>query len=636
MKPVYKLILPLLLLPILAACSSDPALVEPDAPAAPSIPDGPIELGLVISLGDDNSAAPRLPSRAPAGDYHPGSGAENFIDIAARDFALYIFTAGTSADSPGRPAGSDARLVSRAEITELTPLDGDYNSSKTYTCRFRLDNPAAIFGADGRASFRLVMLANWRAWTLPSGTWADYPILPEGASIDDLYAAAQSTRAYTPDSPVGPTITRDTRIPLFGVQTYTSVDLLANGLTDLTETLHLLRAFAKIEVAAAHPVDNYGSKKITSVAVTRCHATFSALPSRVYDRAHYVRNSHALDYVDHVSIPLASPVAENLPLQHTPTPQFTAKPQTDTDGNGSWIIYLPEYDNTSEGAVASQLSVTFEDGATFLLDFKNYGQLTELPKDEPFDLRRNNWYIYTVNRRNHEITVEVDVQPYAECKMEVGVGLLTDEMGDLMIYMEEDPDHPGTLRLPTSFQDYITINNKQQMFNDLPPIYDEMGDYYAIHRGADGKMETAEIWLKDRDGAKVLSDFEHNDATSQTCSTREVVRYEGLSTFTYYKDKDGDRRQQHNDDHSSIIYDIENGLLYKTHPGKKKFLVESWDEKTGIFYVHFGDTETHYVFREFKKTGAQTGVVKKIDKKTGEEETLTGQPPLDFENQKSI
>lgn len=627
MSFIDRVILSILLL-IAAACSSDP-IAGPEAlpPAPPGVPEGPVELSMLISLGDNERSAAYgdIPSSraTPAdGDYDPGSGYENFIDISARDFALYIFTTG---DAPV--------LLAQATVTSLVPFDGgSYESSKTYTCRFRLDDPASVFDATtGRASFRLVMLANWRAWNLASDRWADYPVIPDGASLDELYRAATSTRSC-PGGGVGPAITPETRIPLFGVQAYTSVDLVNDGLTDLNETLHLLRAFAKIEVYDGPDTQ----KNIASVKLTRSNTLFKALPSRVYDRADYVKGTHAADYVDHVSIPgdaddlasaAPSPVATDLP--------FFSYPQGNS-GKGSWIIYVPEFDNTSASATPLQISVGYGDGNSFLLDFKNYGQLTELPKDEPFDLRRNNWYIYTVNRRNHEITVEVDVQPYAECKMEVGVGLLTDEMGDLMIYMEEDPDHPGTLRLPTSFQDYITINNKQQMFNDLPPIYDEMGDYYAIHRGADGKMETAEIWLKDRDGAKVLSDFEHNDATSQTCSTREVVRYEGLSTFTYYKDKDGDRRQQHNDDHSSIIYDIENGLLYKTHPGKKKFLVESWDDKTGIFYVHFGDTETHYVFREFNKTGAQTGVVKKIDKKTGEEETLTGQPPLDFENQKSI
>lgn len=494
MKPVYKLILPLLLLPILAACSSDPALVEPDAPAAPSIPDGPIELGLVISLGDDNSAAPRLPSRAPAGDYHPGSGAENFIDIAARDFALYIFTAGTSADSPGRPAGSDARLVSRAEITELTPLDGDYNSSKTYTCRFRLDNPAAIFGADGRASFRLVMLANWRAWTLPSGTWADYPILPEGASIDDLYAAAQSTRAYTPDSPVGPTITRDTRIPLFGVQAYTSVDLLANGLTDLTETLHLLRAFAKIEVYDGPETQ----KSIESVALTRSNTLFKALPSCIYDRRDYVTGSYVTDYVDHVSIPgdaYDSPSATpSLVINDIP---FFRYPQGNS-GKGSWIIYVPEFDNTSASAVPSRIRVTFAEDSPDAENYVEFKYYNGPNKDKVFDISRNNWYIYEVTRRNLDVKVTVVVMPYTSVALDPDYGLelekdyipVYDDNGYVMAYYDSKTGiYYGTDKVTVIFNPSWSVDpvNGWYLIHDdngkLIYYYDaSTGQYYDVNR----------------------------------------------------------------------------------------------------------------------------------------------------------
>ncbi len=695
-----------MMLPFMAACSSDPILPEPDAPAAPTIPDGPIELGFVISLGDDTPASPRSgytssrsslsdpsdlsdassfaspaspansragsgsfrPSRAPStpeGGYDPGSGYENFIDIDARDFALYIFTSGTTTDTEATPAGSDSRLVARAEITELTPISPDANgSAKRYTCKFRLENPAAIFDATGRASFRLVMLANWRAWAAPAPDGsapilaADYPAdLPvstpgvpgSGATIDDLYAATASTRAY-PD-PVGPSITRDTRIPLFGVQAYTSVNLVANGLTDLPSTLHLLRAFAKIEVAAA-PSHGYESEKIKSVTLRYCHTTFSAMPSRVYDRAHYVRDSHTLDYVDHVSIPHSVAGGFELPLQHTPTPHFTANPSLDTDGNGSWIIYVPEYDNTSSDATSNWLDVTFGDNKTYKVYFKNYGQLAGVEKDQPFDLRRNNWYIYTLRRRDLELDVEIDVQPYASASMEVGVGLLVDEMGDLMIYMEEDPA-TGELRLPSYFEEYLKLKgDRWTAFQALPAIHDEMGDYYAIHRGSDGSMENAEIWLKDRDGAQVLSDFDGKERWD----TRHVKRYEGLSTFDYIKDRDGERQQQLHSDHSSIIYDTDYGLLYKlyTPDGSiKRFKIESWEgswswDKTkdeavhvpGAFYVDIGeetdqDGKQYYLFRKFDKDGNQTRTVVRVDKETGTK-TEVDRNPTKFVSRKSV
>ena len=194
MYRIYKVILPILMLLLAAACSSDP-LAGPDsapAPVLPVCPEGPVEFGMLISLGDNG--AERSYGDMPAGratpsdgDYDPGAGYENFIDISAGDFALYIFSAGdASASAP--------RLIARAEITGLVPADGGTaESAKRYMCRFRVDDPMLLFDkATAKASFRLVMLANWHAWTLASGRWADYPVLAAGATLDELYAAAGS------------------------------------------------------------------------------------------------------------------------------------------------------------------------------------------------------------------------------------------------------------------------------------------------------------------------------------------------------------------------------------------------------------------------------------------------------------
>lgn len=628
MNIIDRVILSSLLL-IGAACSSDP-LAGPETlpPALAGVPEGPVELSMLISLGDNEMGATYgdipAPRATPSdGEYDPGSGYENFIDISARDFALYIFTAG---DAPA--------LVAQAAVTGLVPADGgSYESSKTYTCRFRLDDPAAIFdAATGRASFRLVMLANWRAWPLASGSWADYPMLGAGASLDDLYRAASSTRSC-PAGGTGPAITRETRIPLFGVQAYSGVDLAADGLTDLAETLHLLRAFAKIEVYDGPETQ----KAIESVTLTRSNTLFKALPSRVYDRADYVKGTHALDYVDHVSIPgdaddaataAPTPVATDLP--------FFRDPQGNS-GKGSWLIYVPEFDNTSAAAVPSRIRVGYGDGSNFLVDFKNYGQLTGMAKDEPFDIRRNNWYIYSINRREHNITVELDVQPYAECKMDASLGLLADDMGDLMVYMVDEVDSEGKptgqLKLPDTFVAYLNEYHKSLPTDDAGnrlEYHPELGDYFAIHRLSDGTMAGSVVWLKDGDSDRVMTNFAEKDDNSQECSTRVVYVYDptGVSYTVEYKDIDGHVRRQHNTDHSSLIYHPEFGLAFKTYPDKKIYEVESWDEDSGIFYVHFGDTDTHYVFREFNKEGKQTGTVIKVDMLTGERETLTGQDPI--------
>lgn len=603
MYRIYKVILPILLL-LAAACSSDSISGPDSAPVPPACPEGPVEFGMLISLGDNDGERsygdmPSGRATPTDGDYDPGAGYENFIDISAGDFALYIFTS----DDASAAAPS---LIARAEITGLVPADGGTSESpKRYLCRFRVDDAKLLFDTTDKASFRLVMLANWHAWTLASGQWADYPVLAAGATVDDLYRAVGSTRSF-PKSAVGPELKRDTRVPLFGIHQYSEVELMANGLTDLKETLHLLRAFAKIEVYDGPDTKRY----IESVTLTRCNSLFKCMPSRVYDKGDYVTGSHTTDYVDHVSIPGDDADADGaaVPDVFTDIPFF--KHTDSISRKGSWIIYVPEYDNTSASATKAQIKVTYTDKCSFVLDFKNYGQLATPEKDAPFDISRNNWYIYSLNRREHDIKIELHVQPYAECKVEPGLGLLADEMGDLMVYMVFD-EESGEWVFPDTFQEYIEKYEKElptaENSNKQLVYMREMGDYYAIHRGTDGTMKGSEIWLKDRDGDRVLTNFAPKDDNSDDCSTRKVIAYIGPHQEVCHKDRDGDIRCQHNHNHSSVIYDDEKGLCFKDVYGKR-YPVESWDETTGIFYVRAESADgTKYIFIEYDRTGKETG-----------------------------
>lgn len=588
-----------ILLTLLAACSS-----SYDAPIVPEpeIPSGPIELGVLISMGDAADDGYGTMSRsgyaAPAtGDYEPGAGYENYIDIAAGDFALYIFSL-------------DNKLISRADITALLPAaPGTLQSSKKYMCRFRLDNPKLVINSDTRlAAFKLVMLANWQAWPLADSSWGNYPVLSADSHIDDLYADIAATRTYA--GPIGPAITAETRIPLFGVGSYSGITLSSSpdNPTQLLESMHLLRAFAKIEVRPAEE----SSVAIETVTLTRANALFKTLPSAVYDRDGYIPG-WPTDYVSHVSVPYNAGVLTDLLFPKV----------TDRD---CWVIYVPEYDNLIAPDLKSQIKVTYKDGNSFLVDFKNYGSLSGLENDEGFNIRRNNWYVYELNRTQHDVTVELDVQPYALCEVEAGLGLLTDELGDLKVYMEEDPDNPGKLKLPDTFQKYLDTYKKTlpTILDDKEPptlleYHDKLGDYYAIHRTGDGTMKNAEIWLKDCDGARVLSNFSAQNTNDPDCSTRAVREYITLTdSIDYNKDKDGDRRMQHNTDHSSLIYDTKDGLLFKTYPDKKRYQVESWDRDAKTFYVRAtNETGTLYVFTEYGPDGKETGNVKYIDIATG-------------------
>ncbi|MDE5706154.1 hypothetical protein [Muribaculum sp.] len=466
MYRIYKVILPILLL-LAAACSSDSISGPDSAPVPPACPEGPVEFGMLISLGDNDGERsygdmPSGRATPTDGDYDPGAGYENFIDISAGDFALYIFTSG---DAPS--------LIARAEITGLVPADGGTSeSSKRYLCRFRVDDAKLLFDTTGKAYFRLVMLANWHAWTLASGQWADYPVLAAGATVDDLYRAVGSTRSF-PEKAVGPELTRDTRVPLFGIHQYSDVDLMANGLTDLDETLHLLRAFAKIEVYDAPDT----KRAIESVSLTRCNTLFKCMPSRVYDKGDYVTGSHTTDYVDHVSLPGDDADADGAaaPGVSTDIPFF--KYSKGNSGKGSWIIYVPEYDNTSASATKAQIKVTFSGDFPDSEDYVDFKYYSGNQKDVEFDISRNNWYIYQINKSiDSDVKVTVVVLPYSSVILDPDYGLeiekdfipVYDDNGYIMAYYDY---HTGI---------YYGTDKVTVIFNPSWSI-DPVTGWYLIH-----------------------------------------------------------------------------------------------------------------------------------------------------------
>lgn len=120
-----------------------------------------------------------------------------------------------------------------------------------------------------------------------------------------------------------------------------------------------------------------------------------------------------------------------------------------------------------------------------------------------------------------------------------------------------------------------------------------LDDYYAIVLPSVGLVRASEIWIKDKDGCRVMSNFEANIIDDNPeigydagCSARKVRDFGYNPPIDYYKDKDGYRRLQHNNDHSSIVMNDSEVILFKTAirnddnsiSNGPKYLVEKWDE----------------------------------------------------------
>lgn len=351
-----------------------------DEPAPDRIPGGNgspeiFHTGFSITVSDTSGPGTGS-SRAPGflGDgYDTGDGYENYIDLPGENFRFYFF--------------DDAnRLVAPIEVEAVLPT-GQTETSKTYYVSG--ETAADIRGA----RVKVVALANW----------PEYPsageLVPGATTIADLCLARY---AFDPARMMP---SRQNLIPLYGV-----TDLLTLDFDQLNHaeigTIHLLRAFAKIEVLK-NPETTID---IDSVFVVRYNDAGFCAPLGVNSQADYVHGSYDKDYVNTPHIPSGAERQGEIPMVKTES--------------GSFVAYVPEYRNlAASGAERPKkeralLRVRFKGmtGACDTVEFKFYSG-----DKGHFDLLRNYWYRFTLSK---ELEPMVQMVPYNEVDLEPDFGLV--------------------------------------------------------------------------------------------------------------------------------------------------------------------------------------------------------------------
>lgn len=218
-------------------------------------------------------------------------------------------------------------------------------------------------------------------------------------------------------------------------------------------------------------------------------------------------------------------------------------------------------------------------------------------------------YDYTLTKYTGtaDVNIEVDIQPYANQELKIDFGLMRDEQGDLMVLPEKDVN--GNDSLPQYFLDYLKAYGKDTIFDSFPLGSLVAGDYYAIHRGQDGELKNAEIWLKDIDGAHVLKNFSKKDDNDENCSTRYVELYFGLDKYYYHKDRDGDRRLKHYPNHWSIVLDRKDYMIFKSGDNTERYEVASFDkDNPNEFYIVPSPAEDNDNYFFIKVTISEDGI----------------------------
>lgn len=215
-----------------------------------------------------------------------------------------------------------------------------------------------------------------------------------------VFANCADITSETDLSALSYTYSENMDIPMWGVITQTLS--LEPGSRQELDDISLLRAFAKVEVSM--DVESY---TLQSVSIDNSNKQGYCLPK---DYAS-VSDTKELDREEDINITTFNPYKDSEKIED----------RTFTNENGTYYIYLPEYDNGTE---AAKIEVTVKNNTTneekkYELEFKDYEN--GAPTGDPYDIVRNHIYRYTITGVNDgKLTFEYKVLLWEEVESAIG------------------------------------------------------------------------------------------------------------------------------------------------------------------------------------------------------------------------
>ena len=200
-------------------------------------------------------------------------------------------------------------------------------------------------------------------------------------------------------------------IPMWGIGTY-EIDLIQQLIVDLDEPIYMLRSMAKIEVTLNQTVYAEGYR-ITSATLNKYNTQGYVVPTLpvttgdnpVVDWSKLTNptslsTANVFREYESLAVTLSNPISKSF----------------SENEKGSYVIYVPEYDN--DGSL--DITLGLSNGTT---DITNSLETNKIklnvysngkPTNTPIDLVRNHWYQYTINKVNDGANIDVtcQVQPW--------------------------------------------------------------------------------------------------------------------------------------------------------------------------------------------------------------------------------
>lgn len=311
-----------------------------------------VKLQLQLSLPMDASART---TRMTSG-FEAGSKYENYINFNdVNSYRIYFFS--TDDNYIARFIPSKTVM---AEATEYT----------LYSVEGEVPEDVLQRASNNPMDFKIVVLANWENYEEPKA----------GSTLETICNADLAQFKILESFKLG----EENLIPFYGVNEYEDVPVQYGGTITLKESIPLLRAMAKVEVVL-NKEDELNTEEMSFSHVTLhgynlkgyCAPMNGAYPPNGHIGLHLIRGQNEEGSIN-----------KTIPFLQT---QSDNKKET-------WIAYVPEYDNKSNGDNAAYIELRFDiqtetDEKDFVIHFAD--DQTDIEKTS-FDITRNHLYRFNV------------------------------------------------------------------------------------------------------------------------------------------------------------------------------------------------------------------------------------------------
>ena len=599
---------------LMTACVSDNEISQPENPADKE--EG-ITLEFTMLTRNAESAGLSRSDINPTRGTEIGFSAENYLNLDNLTFLLF----------------DEDRTMLRSFIPEISVADEETGPYIKYRVRTFLHDKYFLRATSQNITFSIVVLGNYTELSPENFNFhigQNMEEIFDPANVGTFAIPIRNSNLDTWIPTIAPLSGQDAgHIPMAGMQTFTvEVSALRNSTPDnpyqLSEGtspkyINMLRALAKIEIidriTSTDPADDH--LEVEKIELVGHTTRGSILPA-------FSQWETGLEtqYVSLPSIPSSSAYRGAEPIEGLNIAEgdksavinfFEDIDATNArdDGGKVFSCYLTEYDpsliGTEPGIWMRMTLKSKKSGKTLTVRLEAAPYKDGKPGD-PIPVLRNNIYRYLITGAKD---INLDVQPFANAELSFGFGLMRDARGDLMILPDKDGNYPAY------FIDFVKTHSYPHEEDEEGHLTDtliklEEGDYYAIIAGDNGEMSEASIWIKDKDGCRILSNFGSVD-DNQTCSARLVESFFGNNeSERFLKDIYGYRRIHHFNNHNSIVRHpaIDNMLFcfiqnfHQADETRKYYEVESWDESSNTgWIINKNNDGTEAGFQEIMSDG---------------------------------